>query len=121
MIDLRKTQQQKSLTHFDSIVIERNVLSQYYSVIKSMGYILSTMYETTKTMKKQSPTMYDGVKYIFISHRMPTKQGFTHIFAFRRSTKSVFLPILPFRMWSADVLFQFLSFRSTTETHKYIL
>ena len=115
MVDLRKTQQPIFLALADSIAIQRSFPPRHYDEKQSNWETLPTIYETTKTIRKQSPTVYGGIKDALLF--VPTHINFIakNVLDFKWHIKHVEKHFLPSRTWSVDVFLLFSSFRSTTE------
>lgn len=115
MVDLRKTQQPIFLALADSIAIQRNFPPRHYDEKQLNWEILPTMYETTKTIRKQSPTVYGGIKLALLFIPTHVNTIAKNVLSFNWHIKHVEKHFLPFRTWSVDVFLLFSSFRSTTE------
>ena len=115
MVNLRKTQQPIFLALDDSIAIQSTFPPRHHDEKQSNWEILPTMYETTKTIRKQSPTVYGGMKLTLLF--VPTHINIIamNVLDFKWHIKHVEKHFLPLRAWSVDVFLLFSSFRSTTE------
>lgn len=115
MVNLRKTQQPIFLALDDSIAIQRNFPPRHYDEKQSNWEILPIMYETTKTIRKQSPTVYGEIKITLLFVLTHINTIAKNVLYFKWHMKHVEKHFLLFRTWSVDVFLLFSSFCSTTE------
>lgn len=89
MVDLRKTQESIFLALVDSIAIQRNFPPRHNDETKIIANPSPAIYETTITVRKQSPTKHGDPSATLLNKPRPVKSVFCNSLLPHRHMKHV--------------------------------